>query len=109
MQINQNKSSREDKITPIAHRGGNEVAPENTIASFKDAYNLGYRWLETDVRLSKDKVLYAFHDESLNRLLQKPNRISDLNSWEIDDLLLGGKHKIPRFELLVRVMALVYN
>ena len=110
MQITQNKSSKEDKITPIAHRGGNEVAPENTIASFKDAYNLGYRWLETDVRLSKDKVLYAFHDENLNRLLGKPNKFSELNSWEIDGLLIDSKHQIPRFDFLANTFSdVVFN
>ena len=90
----------EHKITPIAHRGGNEVAPENTFASFKDSYEIGYRWLETDVRLSKDKILYVFHDESLERLLEKPIKISDLNSGDIDDLFIEREHKIPRFDIL---------
>ncbi len=105
MQINDDKSSKKDKITPIAHRGGNEVAPENTLAAFKDSYDLGYRWLETDVRLSKDKVLYVFHDEDLSRLLGKPNKISDLNSWDIDELLIETEHKIPRFDRLANTFS----
>ena len=105
MQINEDKSSKKEKITPIAHRGGNEVAPENTFASFKDSYDLGYRWLETDVRLSKDKVLYVFHDENLKRLLGKPNKISDLNSWDIDELFIEKEHKIPRFDILTNTFS----
>ncbi len=105
MQINEDKSSKKDKITPIAHRGGNEVAPENTLAAFKDSYDLGYRWLETDVRLSKDKILYVFHDENLSRLLGKPNKISELNSWDIDELFIEREHKIPRFEILANTFS----
>jgi glycerophosphoryl diester phosphodiesterase len=89
-----------DKFTPIAHRGGNEVAPENTLASFKDSYELGYRWLETDVRISKNKVLYAFHDDKLDRILGKSRRLSELNSWDIDELSIEKKYRIPRFEML---------
>ena len=33
-------------FTPIAHRGGSEMAFENTYEAFADAYKLGYRWLE---------------------------------------------------------------
>ena len=54
-------------FTPIAHRGGTEVAFENTYEAFADAYALGYRWLETDVQISKDGVLYAMHDYNLKR------------------------------------------
>ena len=55
-------------FTPIAHRGGCEVAIENTFQAFTDAYELGYRWLETDLQISKDGVLYAIHDNNLKNL-----------------------------------------
>lgn len=105
LQINEDKSSKKDNITPIAHRGGNEVAPENTLAAFKDSYDLGYRWLETDVRLSKDKILYVFHDENLIRLLGKPDKLSDLNSWDIDELFIEREHKILRFDILANTFS----
>src|SRR5207245_10375810 len=52
----------------FAHRGGAATGPENTLANFAQAVELGYRYLETDARVTSDGVLLAFHDESLERV-----------------------------------------
>jgi len=49
----------------IAHRGGAGYAPENTIAAFERAEQLGLGEVELDVRLSRDGELVLFHDECL--------------------------------------------
>ena len=74
-------------FTPIAHRGGSEVAFENTFQAFTDAYDLGYRWLETDVQVSKDGVLYAIHD-NLKNITGKNVKIHDLSSDDLDQILI---------------------
>ena len=89
-------------FTPIAHRGGSEVALENTYEAFADAYELGYRWLETDVQISKDGVLYAIHDTNLKRLVGINVYVHDLNSQDLDRILINRKYNIPRLELLIR-------
>ena len=89
-------------FTPIAHRGGCEVAFENTFQAFTDAYELGYRWLETDLQISKDGVLYAIHDNNLKRLTGKNVQIHDLNSDDLDQILINRKYNIPRLEQLLR-------
>ena len=89
-------------FTPIAHRGGTEVAFENTFEAFADAYALGYRWLETDVQISKDGVLYAMHDYNLKRVVGININIDQLNSEDLDQILINGKHRIPRIDLLLR-------
>ena len=89
-------------FTPIAHRGGTEAAFENTYEAFADAYALGYRWIETDVQISKDGYLYAIHDSNLNRIVGINIDIDQLNSEDLDQILISGKHRIPRLDLLLR-------
>ncbi len=89
-------------FTPIAHRGGTEAAFENTYEAFSDAYALGYRWFETDVQISKDGFLYAIHDNNLKRIAGININIDKLNSEELDQILISGKYRIPRLDLLLR-------
>jgi glycerophosphoryl diester phosphodiesterase len=51
----------------IGHRGAAGYAPENTIASFEKAYQLGCRCIEFDVMLSADEEAFIIHDEHLSR------------------------------------------
>ncbi len=85
-----------DGVLAFAHRGGDRVAPENTLAAFQDAVDQGYRYLETDVHASADGVVYAFHDDDLQRMVGEPVAISTLNSKQIDALRVEGGHAIPR-------------
>ena len=89
-------------FTPIAHRGGTEAFFENTYEAFADAYALGYRWFETDVQISKDGLLYSFHDNNLKRIVGINININQLNSEDLDQILISGKHRIPRLDLLLR-------
>ncbi|HVE48046.1 MAG TPA: glycerophosphodiester phosphodiesterase [Casimicrobiaceae bacterium] len=48
------------------HRGARGYAPENTLAAFKRALELGVTTIETDVGVSKDDVVVIAHDRRLN-------------------------------------------
>ncbi len=93
-----------DAAPPIAisHRGGNEVAPENTAAAFEHSLSLGYRYLETDVHLSSDGIRVAFHDADLARIAGLPGSIND-QTWDVLQMIdLGDGNRIPTLaELLV--------
>jgi glycerophosphoryl diester phosphodiesterase len=54
-------------FSTIAHRGGGETHPENTLLSFIHSEKLGITILEMDIRLSKDQHIILFHDRTLNR------------------------------------------
>ncbi len=51
----------------IAHRGASGVAPENTLAAFRLAAEIGASFIETDLHLSRDARLVALHDDMLDR------------------------------------------
>ncbi|TMB92309.1 MAG: glycerophosphodiester phosphodiesterase [Chloroflexi bacterium] len=74
-----------DSPAPIAfaHRGGADEAPENTLPAFEAALALGYTYIETDVRLTADGVLVAFHDTALDRVTDQTGCIGDLTLREV--------------------------
>ena len=51
----------------IVHRGASALAPENTLAAVRKAAENGARWIETDVRLTRDGGLVMLHDSKLDR------------------------------------------
>lgn len=67
----------------FAHRGGSKERPENTLASFGAAVELGYSYLETDAQLTRDGVVLAFHDESLGRVTDLVGAVADRTLEEI--------------------------
>lgn len=80
----------------FAHRGA-DPERENTLAAFQRAVDLGYRYLEVDVRTAADGELVIFHDETLDRATDGTGRLSD-HTWEqLSTLRLGGE-PLVRFE-----------
>lgn len=51
----------------IAHRGASSYAPENTVAAFDLAIEMGARHLELDVHFSRDGHLVVIHDDAVDR------------------------------------------
>ncbi len=49
-----------------AHRGGRGLMPENTLAAFSKALEIGVTTLELDVGVTKDGVVVVLHDRFLN-------------------------------------------
>lgn len=85
-----------DHPTPIAiaHRGGAEELPENTLPAFDAAIELGYRHLETDAHLSSDGVVFSFHDHVLDRITDRSGRLSAVTSG-----FIGGADAAYHFSL----------
>ena len=75
--------------------------PENTLEAFEYAINLGYRYLETDVQVTADGVLAAFHDNDLLRTTGRAGKISELPWSEVSKALVDGTAHIPLFEDLL--------
>jgi glycerophosphoryl diester phosphodiesterase len=73
----------------VAHRGGAEEAPENTLEAFGAAVALGYRYLETDAHVSRDGVVVAFHDARLDDSTDRTGAIAALSIAEIAEADAG--------------------
>lgn len=99
-----------DNFLAFAHRGGNDFGPENSLKSFLGAYEIGYKYLETDVHLSKDGHLVAFHDESLDRVTNKTGLIKDLKLSDIKKAKIDNSEEIPSLiELLDNIPNCFFN
>jgi glycerophosphoryl diester phosphodiesterase len=82
----------------IGHRGAKAYAPENTIASFKKALEIGVDAVELDVRKTKDNFLVVIHDEDVKRTTNKEGLVRELTLKEIKNLSTEGNEKIPTLE-----------
>src|SRR3712207_8892468 len=78
----------------MAHRGGAIEHVENTRSAFEACVALGYRYLETDVRVTADGVLLAFHDATLERVTDRAGRIEHLPWSEVAAARIGGREPI---------------
>ena len=78
------------KILNIAHRGWSGKFPENTLAAFRAACELGVDMVEVDVRLTKDGELVAMHDWEVSRTTNGSGLVSQLTLKQIKSLDAGS-------------------
>ena len=74
----------------IGHRGASAVAPENTLAAFREAIAVGADGIEFDVRLTRDGVPVVIHDNSLRRTGGLSQRIADMTWAELAKVDVGS-------------------
>ncbi len=82
----------------IAHRGGPQDAPENTLAAFRHALALGADGVELDVQRTKDGALVIMHDETVARTTGGRGAVRDLTLAEVRALDAGQGERVPLFE-----------
>lgn len=73
------------------HRGAAGLAPENTLAAFRKAIELGVDALEMDLHVTRDGELVVIHDETLDRTTDGRGSIGDLALEEVKRRDAGGK------------------
>jgi glycerophosphoryl diester phosphodiesterase len=69
--------------------------------AFEYAVGLGYRYVETDVQVTADGVLVAFHDNDLRRTCGVAGRISDLPWEKVAAARVDGRAPIPLLDELL--------
>ncbi|MBQ7653871.1 MAG: hypothetical protein IJS17_02230 [Clostridia bacterium] len=75
----------------IAHRGASNLAPQNTVAAFKKAVEIGAYGIETDVHLTKDGRVVLCHNYEIDETSNGIGKISDLTFEEIRKYDFGSK------------------
>lgn len=87
----------------LAHRGGAAEATENSPTAFQHAVDLGYRFIETDVRATRDGIAVVIHDARLDRTTDRTGAVARLTAREVLAAHLPtGEHPLTLVEALDR-------
>jgi glycerophosphoryl diester phosphodiesterase len=98
-------ANAEKKIWTIAHRGASGHAPENTMAAFRRAVELGARFIETDLQITRDARVVAIHDSTLERTTDGKGQVHlrtldeiralDAGAWFRDGAKSFASERVP--------------
>jgi glycerophosphoryl diester phosphodiesterase len=101
--------SGEDRVEITSHRGASAKAPENTLASVRQAIKDETDWVEIDVQESKDGVVIVAHDSDLKKVSGSDVRIWDATADELREIDVGSyfdpQFKLERVPTLAEVLA----
>ncbi|MBT4963425.1 MAG: hypothetical protein HON32_04510 [Francisellaceae bacterium] len=93
----------------IGHRGFSGLRPENTMASFKHAQEIGLNWIELDARLTKCDNWVIFHDDTLERFTGSQDSIEDSTLSDLIKLDFGSwfdtKYKNEKIVMLREILS----
>lgn len=79
-------------IQRVAHRGGSHLAPENTLAAFRNALTLPIDAIEFDVHMTRDGQAIVFHDNIIERSTNGKGNILDLDYAYLSSLNAAHFH-----------------
>src|SRR4051812_10295524 len=78
------------RVWIVGHRGAMGYRPENTLASYEHALQLGADWIECDCHLSRDGALIVMHDETVDRTTNGHGLVRDHTLAELKQLDAGS-------------------
>jgi len=84
------EASHYARVLNFGHRGASGLAPENTLAAFRLARQLGADGVECDVQLTRDGEVVVCHDEDVERVSDGRGRLSTLTLAELKQLDFGA-------------------
>jgi glycerophosphoryl diester phosphodiesterase len=82
------------RVWVVGHRGAMGYCPENTLASFERALELGADWIELDVHLSADGALIVIHDETLERTTDGHGQVREHTLAELRQVDAGDGQRL---------------
>ena len=87
----------------IGHRGARGYKPENTLASFEHAVQLGCPWVELDVQAVEGE-LAVIHDRRVDRTTNGSGLVSDMSWAGLRSLDASGGERIPTLDDVVQLI-----
>ena len=98
------RDAREARRTLVGgHRGNPAEHPENTLASYRSALELGVDLIECDVHLTADDELIVIHDHTLERTTDGHGLVRQRTLAELRELDAGGGEKLPLLDEVVEL------
>jgi glycerophosphoryl diester phosphodiesterase len=107
----QNFRKPKNGVYVIAHRGAHQGIPENSMAAYQKAIDLGCDFVEIDVRTTKDGRFVSVHNSTIdNYVIGKTGSVRNLTLSELKALDIGEKlgdkwknTRIPEFEEILQL------
>ena len=98
-------------IYVVAHRGAHNGIPENSLAAYQKAIDLGCDYVEIDIRTSKDGRFVSIHNSTVDEYVKgSKGKVSELNLAELRSLDIGVNYgpelqdtKIPTFDEILEL------
>lgn len=85
------------KTLVIGHRGNSRFEPENTMAAFRSAIEMGADGIEVDLRLTADEQIVMIHDATVDRTTDGSGSVNSMTVAELKELDAGNGERIPTF------------
>jgi glycerophosphoryl diester phosphodiesterase len=79
----------------IAHRGASGIEPENTLAAFQKAIEMGVDGIELDVHLTSDGEIIVIHDDTLERTTTGSGIVGQMTLQQIRSFRCANNERIP--------------
>ena len=111
IKVNNFRKPRNGDTYVIAHRGAHRGIPENTIAAYKKAIDLGCDFVEIDIRKTKDGRFVSVHNETIDKYIKgESGKISDFTLTQLKQMNIGQRvgpewenERIPTFEEILEL------
>jgi glycerophosphoryl diester phosphodiesterase len=91
-------------LLKIGHRGARAYEPENTLASFRRAIELGVDAIELDVRKTRDNELVVIHNADVNKTTDGNGPVNSFSLEEIQKFVTEKGEHIPTLEDVLDVV-----
>ncbi len=89
----------------IGHRGACGYEPENTLASFARAIDMGLNMIELDVYVCKTGELVVHHDDDVDRMTDGHGNVIDMTFAELRALKVARTQQIPTLQEVIDLVA----